>query len=353
MIDRTLLINQAFALRQRNGIPVFTSIVTTESQYHESELDYIIHNLNKKKKVMGLTTSECFDVQYKEMLKRTPKKSRIKTDYPINLINLDRIIITPMGKGYISTYFLEFMKEHKIPIYFVDNRGKIDSCFLPYIYKKPSLMIKQLEARINGKGIEIAKYLVRLKLEAQGMKNMINYLDDVNDIRAIIRIEGEAANAYFVKWKFSDEWQWTGRHGRNRFMNTLAVDPINSMLNFGYGLLGQQMAETLIKRGFEPCIGFLHQNELKNKYWNMLAYDFIEPFRLWIDNCVKEMVAEKEIKPTDFTFAEDKSHLIFKENALGIALSRFMETMEPLEHKSLPIIRTVEKMLVGSNLDES
>jgi CRISPR/Cas system-associated endonuclease Cas1 len=77
----------------------------------------------------------------------------------------------------------------------------------------------------------------------------------------------------------------------------------------------------------------------------MLAYDFIEPFRLWIDGCVKDMIVEKEIKATDFTFAEDKSHMVFKEKALDIAVSKFMETLEPLEHKSLPIIRTVEKML--------
>jgi hypothetical protein len=37
--------------------------------------------------------------------------------------------------------------------------------------------------------------------------------------------------------------------------------------------------------------------------------------------------------------------MVFKEKALDIAVSKFMEILEPLEHKSLPIIRTVEKML--------
>jgi CRISPR/Cas system-associated endonuclease Cas1 len=85
----------------------------------------------------------------------------------------------------------------------------------------------------------------------------------------------------------------------------------------------------------------------------MLAYDFIEPFRFWVDVCVKEMVDEKEIKPADFTFAEDKSHMVFKEKALDIAVSKLIEALEPLEHKSLPIIRTVEKMLLGSLLGDS
>jgi CRISPR/Cas system-associated endonuclease Cas1 len=58
----------------------------------------------------------------------------------------------------------------------------------------------------------------------------------------------------------------------------------------------------------------------------MLAYDFMEPYRVWIDNTVKNMVAEKEIKPTDFTFTEDKSHMILKDKALEPALNKFMET---------------------------
>jgi hypothetical protein len=37
--------------------------------------------------------------------------------------------------------------------------------------------------------------------------------------------------------------------------------------------------------------------------------------------------------------------MVLKDDALEIALDRFLKTLEPLEHKSLPIIRTVEKML--------
>jgi hypothetical protein len=69
MIERTLLINQAFALRQRDGIPVYTSIEMKDSSYHESEMDSIIVNLNKQKKAMGLITTNFFDDKYKEMHK--------------------------------------------------------------------------------------------------------------------------------------------------------------------------------------------------------------------------------------------------------------------------------------------
>ncbi len=347
MIERTLLINQPFALRQNGGIPVFTTIETIQSQYNESELDDIIDNLNKQKKAMGLTIAQCFDIKYKEMLKKTPKKIREKTDYPINLSTLKRIIITPNAKGCISTYFLEFCKVHSIPIYWIDAKGRIEASFMPFHYLKSSLALKQYEARSNGKGFEIAKYLILQKLESMGMNYFIPNLEKAEDIQTVFAVESMATTKYHRDWSFPDEWNWEGRRNRNyrTRKNRNATDPINSMLNFGYGLLAQQMSEILLKKGFELSIGFLHQSEGSNRYWNMLAYDFVEPFRLWVDVCVKEMVDEKEIKPTDFTFTEDKSHMVFKENALDIAVSKFMETLEPLENKSLPIIRTVEKML--------
>lgn len=54
------------------------------------------------------------------------------------------------------------------------------------------------------------------------------------------------------------------------------------------------MSEILLGKGFELSIGFLHQSEGHDRYWNMLAYDFIEPYRVWIDNAVKEMIADFE-----------------------------------------------------------
>ena len=57
------------------------------------------------------------------------------------------------------------------------------------------------------------------------------------------------------------------------------------------------------------------------------------------------MIDEKEIKPTDFTFTDDKSYIILKDKPLEIALHKFMNILEPLEHKSLPIIREIETML--------
>lgn len=345
MRERSLIINEAFALRQRSGKPVFTSIKTIETPYQKSEIDNIIINLNTKRKVLGLTPTKSFDTQYDEILTKTPKKSREKTDHSIDLHDIHRIIITPNAKGYISTYFLDFMKEHSIPIYWIDGKGRIEASFIPFHLVKSSFVIQQCESRMNGKNIKIAKYIIELKFQSQKMDNWIPKLKKTKDLKNILNIEGGASFMYYAEWKksFGKEWEFNGRHGRN-FKNYLAIDPINSILNVGYSLLAQEMSEILLKRGWELCIGFLHI-DTKNTYWNMAAMDFIEPFRVWIDNVVTEIINEKVIKPNDFTFTDDKSHMIIKDKAFDIVLDRFLNILEPLEYKSLPIIRTVEKMI--------
>jgi CRISPR-associated protein Cas1 len=186
--------------------------------------------------------------------------------------------------------------------------------------------------------------LIKLKLESQGMKDHVPKLSKARDIKEIMLIEATAANLYFKQWNFSKGWNFNGRHGKLSG-NKNAVDPINSMLNLGYGLLAQRMSEILLKRGFELSFGFLHQDESQKPYWNRLTYDCIEPFRVWIDLKVLEMISGLRIKATDFTFTEDKTSMTFKDKAFDVALNEFIYVLNPLEYKSLPMIRKIESML--------
>jgi CRISPR-associated endonuclease Cas1 len=276
------------------------------------------------------------------------RKKRIRTDYPLDLNRLERIIVTSNGKGYLSTYFLDFMKEFNVPIYFVNSRGVIDSCFMPTFSKKPSLIVKQCEALTNGKSVEIVKYIMTLKLESQGMKRFIPQLKEAKDINEILYAEAIASKLYFDQWSLPSRYNWTGRHGRT--LNVNAVDPVNAVLNLGYGLLAQEMSEILMERGFELSIGFMHYSE--QNYWNRLAFDVLEPYRIFIDKEVKNMITNSIFEPEDFVFTKDKSHLILKDRPFETVLDKFLQVLNPLEQKSLPMIRKIEKMLLGSHLDD-
>ncbi len=178
------------------------------------------------------------------------------------------------------------------------------------------------------------------------MQHLHPNLRKAKNLKEVMRTESHGSNAYFKKlFAFDSIWNWTGRHGKyGSGTPRHAVDPINSMLNLGYGLLAQGMSEIVIKRGFEPSIGFLHVNSM-GRYWNNLAYDLIEPYRVWVDSAVKEMIVNEKIKPVDFAFSNDKSSMVLKDKAFEIVLDKFMTVLEPLEYKSLPMIRKVEAML--------
>lgn len=344
-LETSLLINGGFALRQQDNKPVYTQIgERTETPYTASELKDLKEKLIKLYTNSGMSKENIQKRSntFKERMKGKTKKSDGKSDYPIDLNKLERIIITPKASGYLSTAFIDFMKEHSIPIYWIDGKGTLDASFIPFDFKKASLVIKQADARNNGKGLEIAKYLIKLKIESEGIKGDLPKLKKAKDIKEIMQVEALASSKYFNQFKFNPEWNWNGRHGRN--LNKFAVDPINAMLNLGYGLLAQRMSEILIKRGFELSIGFLHAYDA-TATWNRLSYDLIEPYRTWIDIKVLELIHGLRIKPDDFIFNEDKSSMVFKDDAFAIAVEDFMDALKLLEYKSFPMIREIEKML--------
>jgi len=315
MNESSLLINSAFALRQQDMKPIYTKIgKRIEIPITDIEIETSKNKLKRIYKKNGIS-DEDIEKYVDRFVKHFKGKNKLtdgKTNYPIDLNKLERIIITPNAKGYISTAFIDFIKSHNIAIYWIDVKGTIDASFMPSDFKKSSLIIKQAKHETT-EGLEIAKYLIKLKIESEDMKSYLPKLNKAKDIKEVMEVEALASANYFKKWKFNKEWNYSGRQGKNK--NKSAVDPVNAMLNLGYSLLAQRMSEILIKRGFELSIGFLHVYDV-GASWNRLSYDLIEPYRTWIDIRVHELIHGLRIKPNDFTFKEDKSSMIFKTNPL-------------------------------------
>lgn len=76
-------------------------------------------------------------------------------------------------------------------------------------------------------------------------------------------------------------------------------DPINTALNYGYGVLRAIMARAISAAGLHPSLGLFHHNKY-NPY--CLADDLIEPFRPVVDYAVYHLAAshslEDELTPT-------------------------------------------------------
>lgn len=84
--------------------------------------------------------------------------------------------------------------------------------------------------------------------------------------------EGQAASSYWRAVK-ALLWQNTGFEGRVR---KGAGDLVNSLLNYGYGILYSRLLVVLVRVGLNLTIGFLHKPRPGKP---ALLYDFIEEFR--------------------------------------------------------------------------
>lgn len=108
-------------------------------------------------------------------------------------------------------------------------------------------------------------------------------LDDARE--PLMGLEGAAAARYWAAAALliPPEYGWTGRTGRG------ALDPINSLLNYGYGILYAEVQRALVLAGLDPYAGFLHADRPGKP---SLTLDLIEEFRqIAVDRVVFGLVA--------------------------------------------------------------
>jgi len=115
-------------------------------------------------------------------------------------------------------------------------------------------------------------------------------VDDVRD--KIMGVEGTGAEIYWRAWArlIPEEWSFPGRE------YPAARDQINSLLNFGYYLLEQEVWAATLYAGLDPYAGFLHADRPGKE---KLVYDMMEEFRpLIVDRVVVSLA--REMRPGHF-----------------------------------------------------
>jgi CRISPR-associated protein Cas1 len=84
-----------------------------------------------------------------------------------------------------------------------------------------------------------------------------------------------------------------------------AMDVVNAMLNYGYGILYSKIEGSLIRAGIDPYIGILHRDEHRRP---ALVYDVIEKYRIWVDYVVWMLVRQNIIGEEYYSVKSDGSH---------------------------------------------
>ncbi len=241
--------------------------------------------------------------KYSERLKVT-KGGQVLAQAP--LLHLETVLV--IGRGVsISADALEACCERGIPVQFLGADGNpYASLYSPGLTGTVLTRREQLAAYHDARGVHLAtrfaagkinnqaallKYLAKTRKEtAPDLANALQqyaletadhlaWLDRVkenmplDEARGIIlAAEGNAAQVYWdaIRQVVPSQYAWPGRITRG------ATDPINSLLNYGYGILYHQVERAIILAGLDPYAGYIHTDRPGKP---SLTLDLIEEFR--------------------------------------------------------------------------
>ncbi len=248
----------------------------------------------------------------------------IKTDEDkkrISAKKVDSILITTGAA--ISTDAVKLALENNIEIQFLDEfGGSLGKVWHPRLGSTTYIRRRQLEIASTREGTKVIKELMLAKTDNMvkhlfdlGIKRNQEKQDFINEIIKGIKViknkmkkvdglidevrnslmgyEGNISRKYFgcLSYLLPDRYQFNGRSFRP------AEDEFNCLLNYGYGVLYGKVEKALIIAGLDPYVGILHTDGYNKKSF---VFDFIEPYRHYIDRIVMKLFSRKKVNMSCF-----------------------------------------------------
>ena len=249
------------------------------------------------------------------------KNSEVLGRLPIR--SIDGVVIG--RNAQLSTQTIFELMEQRIPIFYIDARGKIIG---HYVYEKQSAtrLLMQLEIfRDAVRQTELSKEIIAEKISNQRdllkryektvdadklertikkLKQTVDKLSQLQTLDEIRGTEGIASKIYFATFtELLDQtrWKWKERSQHP------ARDPVNALLNYGYAFLEREVRIAAALSGMDARIGFFHSNDGRK---DSLIFDLMEFFRQpVIDRFVLNLLNKRMIQPEHFLKSEDECRL--------------------------------------------
>lgn len=315
--------------------------------------------------------------KYSERLKVTRDG---KTLAQAPLLHLESLTIANRGVS-LSAETVRECTERGIPIFFVSSRGTpYASLYSAGLTGTVVTRRAQLRALDTPRGLHLAlaiskgklanqanllKYMAKYRKEAspevferlrQAAAEVMDSLIEIErierypevlsgeasieDLRSqIMGYEGAGAQKYWsaLRLALPEAYQppspttFPGRLGRG------AKDPLNSALNYAYGILYGQCERCLVLAGLDPYAGFLHADRPGKP---SLTLDFIEEFRQPVVDRTVIGLANKKM-----SFQQDETGRLTLETrrTLAAKIQERLESLVPHEGKRFPL-RVVMQM---------
>lgn len=286
------------------------------------------------------------------------------------LLHLEHVIVAGRGVS-ISADALEACVERGIPVHFLGQRGEPYAAL--YSAGLTGTVIarrEQMLAFCDARGVHLArafaagkignqastlKYYARhrrdtypdtaaeLERLAGEVQDVLAWLDNLtgdtlDDVRGtLLAAEGHAARLYWAGARLvvPPDYGWEGRTGRG------AADPINALLNYGYGILYQQVQRAIVLAGLDPYAGFIHTDRPGKP---SLVLDLTEEFRqAAVDRVVVGLAAR------GFKVSLDEDGLIASDTRRTFAehILRHLESQVRYQGKRFPLRAVIQMQARG------
>lgn len=251
-------------------------------------------------------------------------------------------VIQILGNVQISTQCMTRCLLDGIDIIFFSTRGVYHGRLISSHGKNPKRQRKQsictkddafslmicksiISAKIHNQTILIRRYNRKQQLDLskfyQNMKTAIRKIGQCTSVNEVLGHEGFAASLYFkiLSKLVNSDFKFTKRSGRG------ATDPFNSMLNFGYFLLRNEIYGKIELKSLNPFWGFIHQDHENHA---TLASDLMEEWRATIvDSLVMSLVNGSEISKEDFTTYEGSNKVYLTRDGIKKFILNYEEKM--------------------------
>ncbi len=223
--------------------------------------------------------------------------------YEVPINEVEEVLISTRGALITSNVITE-LTSLGITIYFIRGDGTPYALVWPTVPNKTVITRRaQYEVFVRGDGIKYGSELVAAKIYNKAW--LLKYLgrsrrsEDVRecgyrvegyvwrvlkcgDRDCVMREEAEASRKY---WSCYSELLPSEAGFMCRDQD--GDDPVNTSLNYGYGILRLTCMKALLVAGLDPYAGFLHTDKSGRP---SLTLDFMEPFRFVVDKAVAELL---------------------------------------------------------------
>ncbi|MCF8222302.1 MAG: CRISPR-associated endonuclease Cas1 [Bacteroidales bacterium] len=295
-------------------------------------------------------------------------------------IHPEKIKSIIIGRGaQISSDATILAINHQIDIFFVDRAGDpVGRVWSVKYGSVTTIRRQQLDFTFSNKATEWIKKIIAEKIGNQiaiilsfapgdeytisrtetAIRKLNDYktkvenitVDIISEISRTLRgWEGASGRVYFETLNLFLPEQFKSK-GRSQHP---ATDPINCLLNYGYGILYGKIESALVKAGVDPYIGIFHREDYNRP---VLVFDIIEKFRVWVDYVVLTLIIQEAIDEECYSVKEDGSYWLegLGKRILIQSLNDYMEeiiTLNGLERSRLNHIQmfahSVAKMFMN------